>query len=130
MNPLYEPLAGQPNELVIRVQPGESITIRINQKPPGITVKQPSPTQNSIEFKTEGARIPDAYEALLFDIYNQDQSFFVGAEELREAWRILDPILAKIDQGEVDVLPYQLGSRGPASIDKFIARHISAKPNL
>ena len=44
------------------------------------------------------ARLPDAYERLLLDVFVGSQVHFVRSDELREAWRIFTPVLHIIDQ--------------------------------
>ena len=44
------------------------------------------------------ARLPEAYERLLLDVFHGSQVHFVRSDELCEAWRIFTPVLHNIDQ--------------------------------
>lgn len=50
--------------------------------------------------------MPDAYEKLIFDVFRGSQANFVRSDELREAWRIFDRILHKIEEQKIKPLQY------------------------
>lgn len=110
------------NELVIRVQPDESIYFRIMSKEPGLkeVIKI-----NKLDFsyKTKSsARIPDAYERLLLDVISGKKSNFVYEDELRVSWKIFTPILKKFEESRQQPEQYNYGSRGPVESDYLAAR--------
>ena len=49
--------------------------------------------------------LPDAYERLILDVVNGDKRLFIRNDELEEAWKIFDPVLAEIDAQQVSVSP-------------------------
>jgi glucose-6-phosphate 1-dehydrogenase len=108
-----------PNVLVVRVQPDEGITLRFGAKVPG-----PDFTVRSVnmdftyaeEFKDPP---PEADERLLFDALVGDPTLFIRADEVREAWRICDPILEAWAEGGLPVEAYEPGTWGPASADRL-----------
>ena len=51
----------------------------------------------SEHVRYRNARLPDAYERLLLDVFVGSQVHFVRSDELAEAWRIFTPVLHKID---------------------------------
>ncbi|KAI9216047.1 glucose-6-phosphate dehydrogenase [Blastocladiella britannica] len=110
------------NELVIRVQPNESVYIKLMNKEPGLSFRQHI-TELDLSYRTryEGLRIPDAYEALLLDVLRGDQANFVRDDELDAAWALFTPVLHAIDRGEADVEAYEYGSRGPAGLKEWMA---------
>jgi glucose-6-phosphate 1-dehydrogenase len=63
------------NELVLRVQPGEAIYAKVMTKSPGISFAMQE-TELDLTYNTryKGARLPDAYERLILDV-------FVGSQE-------------------------------------------------
>ena len=81
-----------PNDLVIRVQPEEGISWRLNGKVPGGAMVIKSVALDFLyktAFKTEA---PEAYERLLYDALLGDQTLFIRADEAEAAWRVIDPI--------------------------------------
>jgi len=109
------------NELVIRVQPGEAVYLKMNTKAPGLGMKS-VPTEMDLTYKRRFSelKIPEAYEALLLDAFKGDHSNFVRDDELDLAWKIFTPLLHAIDKKEVPLAKYEYGSRGPAELDAFM----------
>lgn len=66
------------------------------------------------------AVIPDAYSRLILEAIRGDQQHFLRRDELRAAWAIFTPLLNKIDAGEVPVVPYTFGSRGPEEAHRLL----------
>jgi len=116
------------NELVIRVQPGEAVYLKMNAKAPGLAMKSVS-TEMDLTYKRRFSdlKIPEAYEALILDAINGDRSNFVRDDELEIAWKIFTPLLHYIDQEKPKPEPYPYGSRGPESLDDFITKHAGYK---
>lgn len=61
--------------------------------------------------------LPDAYERLLLDALNGDATLFTRNDEIEEAWKIIDPLLAD----RVPVI-YEPGSMGPHEADELLLR--------
>ena len=81
-----------PNDLVIRVQPDEGISWRLNGKVPGgsMSIK---PVALDMFYKTTFHREPpEAYERLLLDAMTGDQTLFIRGDEAEAAWAIIDVI--------------------------------------
>ena len=53
--------------------------------------------------------LPQAYETLLGDVIQGDQTLFVHADEVINSWRLYTPIL----EAGLPVHPYAPGSTGP-----------------
>ncbi len=82
------------NELVIRLQPDESITMTILAKNPGEGMRL-KPVSLSLDLgETFKTRSLDAYERLLMDTVKGNLTLFMRRDELDAAWRWIDPILA------------------------------------
>ena len=113
------------NELVLRVQPDESVYMKINTKLPGLSMKTAT-TELDLTYKRRFSdlKIPEAYEALILDAFKGDHSNFVRDDELDQSWRIFTPLLHHLDDNK-DVKPstYAYGSRGPAEIDDYLASY-------
>lgn len=69
----------------------------------------------------KGAKLPDAYERLILDVFCGSQMHFVRSDELAEAWRIFTPLLHQIEKEKPQPIPYKYGSRGPEEADKKLA---------
>jgi glucose-6-phosphate 1-dehydrogenase len=114
----------QPNVLVLRIQPDEGISIRMNAKVPG-TALNIQPVKMDFDYGgTFGARSPDAYERLLFDAINGDSTLFIRGDETEHAWSIVDAVLQgwKNDPQGAPAYPYESGTWGPPEADEFIRR--------
>jgi glucose-6-phosphate 1-dehydrogenase len=81
------------NELVIRVQPGEAVYLKMNTKAPGLEMKS-VPTEMDLTYKRRFSdlNIPEAYEALILDAFKGDHSNFVRDDELDHSWKIWTPL--------------------------------------
>ncbi|HEX4793261.1 MAG TPA: glucose-6-phosphate dehydrogenase [Humisphaera sp.] len=81
-----------PNDLIIRVQPDEGISWRLNGKVPGgsMNIKPVALDFNyKSAFKIEP---PEAYERLIYDSIIGDQTLFIRGDEAEAAWAVIDPI--------------------------------------
>lgn len=86
------------NELVIRVQPGEAVYLKMNAKSPGLSMKTVE-TEMDLTYKRRFSdlKIAEAYESLILSVLHNDHSNFVRDDELDIAWKIFTPILHYID---------------------------------
>jgi glucose-6-phosphate 1-dehydrogenase len=110
------------NELVIRLQPDDSITMTILAKNPGEGMRL-KPVSLSLDlagtFKT---RSLDAYERLLMDTVKGNLTLFMRRDELDAAWRWIDPIHAGWAEHDERPKPYIAGTWGPAASSALIGR--------
>lgn len=110
------------NELVMRVQPGEAIYLKMMGKSPGRAfdlVETELDLTYSHRYKE--VPMPDAYERLIEDVFIGSQMNFVRSDELREAWRIFTPLLKQLEAEKVRPVPYVYGTRGPTEADEMLA---------
>jgi len=116
------------NELVIRIQPDEAMWLRVNAKTPGLAnISSLIGTELDLTYQQRfnlGTALPGAYTRLILDVMRGDQSLFVRADELKEAWRIVDPLLTKIKNKEVEPSTYVRGSRGPEKADDIARKYL------
>jgi len=117
---LFEGQSGT-NELVLRVQPNESIYLKLVTKTPGLS-EGLEQTEMDLTYKSRFklSSLPDAYERLILDVVIGNHNLFVRNDELEEAWRIFTPILHKFEKEKIKPELYKFGSRGPESADKLI----------
>ncbi|UYV66391.1 G6PD [Cordylochernes scorpioides] len=112
------------NELVMRVQPGEAIYLKMMTKIPATAFKmEESEMELTYNDRYKNLRVPDAYERLLLDVVYGSQIHFVRSDELSEAWRIFTPLLEQIEQGKTQPFKYRFGSRGPKEADEKCLQH-------
>lgn len=99
------------NELVIRVQPNESVYIKMNSKLPGLSM-QTVCTELDLTYRRRFSdlKIPEAYESLILDALKGDHSNFVRDDELDSSWRIFTPLLHYLDDNkEITPMEYPYG---------------------
>ncbi|MEJ5351733.1 MAG: glucose-6-phosphate dehydrogenase [Melioribacteraceae bacterium] len=109
------------NKLILRIQPDEGMLLEIGMKTPG----QGFNVQNiDLDFKySELAhqRIPEAYERLLYDTINGDNTLFARTEEVIATWKFLTPILEAWENNpDIPLYGYPAGTWGPTEADKLI----------
>lgn len=110
-----------PNELVIRVQPDESINFRIVSKVPGLGMDLEMRDLN-LQYQTAFTQlVPDAYEDLLLDTLNGEKSLFIREDELAASWDVFTPLLNQLDSGCIIPEPYEFGTAGPAAAARLAA---------
>lgn len=103
-----------PNTLVIRIQPDEGISLRIETKLPGIDINLRSVDMDFHYLNAMGMLPSEAYEKLLLDCMRGDQTLFTGRPILEQQWEIIDPIITEWKSNpDPDFPNYKSGSMGP-----------------
>lgn len=114
------------NELVIRVQPNESIYYKLLAKLPGLSQRARDVQQTVLDLdlkkRFELRRTPEAYEKLIHDVVQGESHNFVRRDELEQAWRIFDPLLQNLEEEKRVPERYVFGSRGPLKADSLADR--------
>ena len=78
------------NVLVIRIQPDEGISLRMQAKMPGTSFRI-EPVKMDFHYGTSfGKPSPEAYERLLLDAMSGDATLFARRDEVEEAWAFID----------------------------------------
>ena len=110
------------NQLIIRLQPEESIKLKIMIKKPSASGfhLQELPLDLLFDDYYEDDHL-DAYERLLMDIIENKPSLFMRRDEVEEAWRFTDQLVDSISESETTLSKYNAGSWGPSSSDLLIA---------
>lgn len=113
------------NELVMRIQPDEAMYLKMNIKVPGSN--EVSTSELDLTYKDRYSAefyIPEAYESLIKDVLDDDHSNFVRDDELDISWALFTPLLEYIEGPEgPNPVKYPYGSRGPASLNEFLANN-------
>jgi glucose-6-phosphate 1-dehydrogenase len=113
------------NKLTIRLQPDEGVELQMMNKIPGIASQmhiQENKLDLSFSDTYKDERVVDAYERLMLEILNGNQSLFVSRDEVEAAWIWADSIIDAWKESNEPPKPYAAGSWGPVSSISLIAR--------
>jgi glucose-6-phosphate 1-dehydrogenase len=111
------------NKLVIRLQPDETISLHTLNKKPGLTNKlrlQPVELHLTDESRNNSDSY-DAYERLLLDAINGDQTLFMRRDEVETAWRWIDTIIEAWENNGTPIKNYNAGTMGPGDATALTA---------
>jgi len=112
----------EPNELVLRIQPDEGISLTIAAKVPvqGFSIRSVNMDFGyGASFMVDA---PDAYETLILDALRGDATLFTRRDEVEQQWSFVDPIIAGWHEGRQELATYPAGSWGPEQAEALIAR--------
>jgi len=110
----------EPNVLMIRVQPDEGVSLTFGVKVPGPTIEVRT-VDMEFDYETDfGSGSPEAYERLLLDCMLGDATLFTRADEIEQAWEIVDPIRESWAEGRP--ARYRAKTWGPKAAEELIAR--------
>ncbi len=113
----------RPNRLTISIQPEMDIRLRFQAKRPGQTMTL-NPVDMIFNYKDayDGDE-PEAYETLLLDVMEGNQTLFMRSDQVEAAWKIIMPILETWEsRSPVDFPNYAPDSWGPEDAEALIAR--------
>ena len=106
------------NTLRLTIQPDEGFALFFHIKAPGKPLKL-ARLPLDFSYKERFQELPEAYQTLLLDVVEGDQTLFVHADEVEAAWRLFTPIL----DNTLAVSFYAAGSWGPKESDELLARN-------
>lgn len=111
------------NILVIRIQPDEGISLKMNCKVPAMnTMIQPV----KMDFRYGnyfGSTPPEAYERLICDCMAGDNTLFARDDEVLMSWQLLTPVLKHWEAHPLTDFPnYASGTWGPEACDQLLQR--------
>ena len=81
-----------PNQLVLRIQPREGITLSMACKQPGMRMVLDEVDMEFLYEDTFVERSPEAYERLLLDVMRGDASLFTRVDEVFQAWTFVSSL--------------------------------------
>ena len=113
----------RPNRLTFSIQPQMDIRIRFQAKRPG-TEMALNPVEMVFSYAdTFDEQEPEAYETLLEDVIEGNQTLFMRADQVEAAWEVITPLLeAWQKRPPVDFPNYATDSWGPEDAEALIAR--------
>jgi len=100
------------NWLILGIQPRECIKLELQSKIPGL-----EPETRTIQMDAAN-RLPeddtvDAYEALLLNLMQGDNSNYLHISEAEAQWRLVDPVVKAWAEDRKPIHQYPAGSRDP-----------------
>ncbi|MFL6539269.1 MAG: glucose-6-phosphate dehydrogenase [Chthoniobacterales bacterium] len=111
------------NVLVIRIQPDEGTSFRMQAKVPGTSFRIEQVKMDFHYGTSFGKASPEAYERLLLDAMSGDATLFARRDEVEQAWEFIDRIEHAWSDSEAPQLyEYAAGSWGPEAADELLAR--------
>ena len=109
----------QPNQLVIGIQPAENITLSLMAKEPGLDRGGIRLREVSLDISMPdafaGPKKRIAYERLLLDLIEGDQTLFVRRDEVEAQWDWIDAIREAWAEHGITPKTYTAGSWGPSA---------------
>ncbi|MET3826493.1 glucose-6-phosphate 1-dehydrogenase [Sphingomonas sp. PvP055] len=109
----------QPNVLIIRLQPEEYVQLLVMAKEPGLDREgirlREVPLNLSLDAEFAGSRRRIAYERLLLDLIEGDQTLFVRRDEVEAQWTWIDAIREGWVANDMKPKSYPSGSWGPSA---------------
>jgi glucose-6-phosphate 1-dehydrogenase len=109
----------EPNSLLIGIQPEENITLSLMAKVPGLDRDgirlRKVPLNIAMPDAFSGTQRRIAYERLLLDLIEGDQTLFVRRDEVEAQWHWIDRIRACWSEEGLLPKPYTAGSWGPSA---------------
>jgi glucose-6-phosphate 1-dehydrogenase len=112
----------EPNQLIVRVQPDEGITLRIGAKVPGQVTRIRWVNMDFRYGASFGVASPEAYERLLLDCILGDSTLYARRDMTERGWEIVMPILESWQSRKADFPNYEAGTWGPDSADELLEK--------
>ena len=113
------------NELIIRLQPNDGITLKTNIKDPGPGGMRITSVPLDMTFADALShnkhKSPDAYERLIMDVIRGNQTLFMRGDEVEEAWRWIDKVREGWDSTDNVPERYASYSDGPRTADRLLS---------
>jgi glucose-6-phosphate 1-dehydrogenase len=111
------------NWLIISIAPDEGISLQFAVKRPGPVVDLAGVRMDFRDNDWFPNEPNVGYETLIYDVMMGDQTLYMRADMVEEAWRVVQPVLDAWAADNADVTTYVSGSEGPLEADGLLARH-------
>ena len=115
------------NIITFNIYPEQGVSLKFQAKLPGSKTCLGSLNMD-FNYKTQfGKELTADYDSLLSDCMLGDQSLFMREDAVEISWKVLTPILEKIENTPKEDLrdlihQYVAGTRGPKAADEFIKK--------
>ncbi|MDT5063370.1 MAG: glucose-6-phosphate 1-dehydrogenase [Acidobacteriota bacterium] len=113
-----------PNQLIIRIQPDEGITLRFAAKVPGQVTNIRDVNMDFRYGASFGIQLAEAYERLLLDCILGDSTLYARKDMTERGWELVMPILEEwaATKDQVNFPNYEAGTWGPKEADDLIEK--------
>ncbi len=101
------------NWLVFSIQPKESTYFEIQTKVPGLNEVDLRSTKLEGMNRLDHDEKIDAYETLMLDLLEGNQSRFLHIDEVKAAWSLIDPIIENWKKNKEKIHQYTAGTSDP-----------------
>ena len=109
------------NWLIISIAPDEGISLQFAVKRPGPVVDLAGVRMDFRDNDWFSNEPNVGYETLIYDVMMGDQTLFMRADMVEEAWRVVQPVLDAWAEDNADITTYVSGSEGPLEADGLLA---------
>jgi glucose-6-phosphate 1-dehydrogenase len=107
------------NQLVVRVQPDEGVTLKFGSKVPGSVMEVRDVAMDFLYGEQFTEASPEAYERLLLDVLLGDATLFPRNTEVEASWTVIDPL--EDFWGGTTPYSYRAGEWGPRAAEEMLA---------
>jgi glucose-6-phosphate 1-dehydrogenase len=113
-----------PNQLIIRIQPDEGITLRFAAKVPGQVTNIRDVNMDFRYGASFGIQLAEAYERLLLDCILGDSTLYARKDMTERGWELVMPILDEwaATKDKVNFPNYEAGTWGPKESHDLIEK--------
>jgi glucose-6-phosphate 1-dehydrogenase len=119
---LEEPLHPHANQLVLRIDPNPGLQCALLSK--GADGNTSRGVHLELAFAAELGKPPEPYERLIHDALAGDHSLFTREDAVEETWRVLQPLVDRLDNSPEPIV-YPQGSWGPPEAEGLCRGHSS-----
>ncbi len=122
---------GSCNQLILKVDSPESISLKFGLKVPGSFFEVKQVSMDFAYNSLCNTYIATAYERLLLDAMQGDSTLYTRTDALELSWRFIDPILEYWEKyPERGLTSYSAGSEGPEERKWLLQRRLSGIDTL
>jgi glucose-6-phosphate 1-dehydrogenase len=109
------------NNIVIRIQPDEGISLKFSSKLPGSSMRVRPVTMDFRYGTSFGGYLADAYTRLILDCMLGDATLYARGDSVDVAWSLITPIHEGWESNrQSKVEDYPAGTWGPRGADEMI----------
>ena len=112
----------EPNQLIIRIQPDEGISLRFVTKVPGTLLKLDEVDMDFRYADYFGRAPATGYDRLLYDCIRGEATLFRRADMVEAGWSAIAGIQSAWDASGDSLTEYASGSWGPTEADALLKR--------
>jgi glucose-6-phosphate 1-dehydrogenase len=112
----------EPNLLIIKIQPSEGVSFKLNGKKPGTVNEIETVDMEYCQNCNIMNNSPEAYERLFFDIIKGDSTLFTRWDEIEESWKFVDGISKAWKNKKTDFPNYSAGTWGPEEANELLTK--------